>query len=143
MKIDPNILIGAVTGKTAAGKQSVQGGSAFEDVLNNLQDKKTKDAQSVFAPYAAGSFSPQTMRAVTLSGQAVDMLDAYAKDLADPKVSLKDISSRVEELSEMRSAVLDAKSFLSDSDPLSGIMDEVASTLNGEVMRFRRGDLIG
>ncbi len=47
------------------------------------------------------------------------------------------------ELDEMRSAVLDARSFLSDSDPLSGIMDEVASTLNGEILRYRRGDLIG
>jgi hypothetical protein len=91
MKIDPNILIGNVAGKpSAGGRQQVQGGSAFEDVLKDLQDTKTRDAQAVFAPYAAGSVSPQSLRAVTLTGQAVDMLDAYARDLADPSVSLKE-----------------------------------------------------
>ncbi len=50
------------------------------------------------------------------------MLDAYSKSLSDPKLSLKDIAPMVDELSEaMRTSLLNAKSFLSDDDPLKGV----------------------
>ena len=49
----------------------------------------------------------------------------------------------VDEMGSLCSSVAQARSFLSDNDPLKEIMDDVESALSGEIMRFKRGDLIG
>jgi hypothetical protein len=144
MKIDPNLIIGAVTGKVTGGKSAPAGGaSLFEDILKGVQTNNVSGAQGVSPLYQVDAVSPQKMRCLSVSEQAMGTLEAYSKSLADPKMSLRDLAPRVEELSQLRESVLDAGSFLSDSDPLKGIMNEVASTLNTEVLRFKRGDLTG
>lgn len=144
MKIDPNLIIGAVAGKAAAGKGlSTAGTGLFEDILKGVQSDGAPGAQAVGHVYRADPVSPQTMRCLSLSEQAVGTLDVYAKRLLDPGVSLKDIAPLVDDLGQLRTEMLDAGSFLSDGDPLKGIMNEVASTLNAEVVRFKRGDLSG
>jgi hypothetical protein len=143
MKIDPNMVIGSVTGKVSGIKQAAGDGGAFEDILNEVGKTAVKEAQNVQASYPVDQLNPQKINALSMSEQALDMLDAYSKGLADPKLSLKALAPMVDDLSQMRSSVLNAGSFLSDDDPLKGIMNDVASTLNSEVMRFRRGDLAG
>ncbi|HQG32256.1 MAG TPA: hypothetical protein PLA83_10025 [Deltaproteobacteria bacterium] len=143
MKIDPNMVIGSVTGKISGSRQIAGDGSTFEDILSEIGNTSVKEARSVQASYPVDQLNPQKINALSLSEQALDMLDSYSKGLADPNVSLKSLAPMVEDLSRMRSSVLDAGSFLSDDDPLKAIMNDVASTLNGEVMRFRRGDLTG
>lgn len=144
MKIDPNMIIGTVTGKTTTGVRQTDGsGNAFDDILKGVQSIQPQGVSSVQPLYQISSPNPQKIQALSLSEQSIDMLDAYAKSLNDPKLSLKDIAPMVDELSEARSSLLNAKSFLSDDDPLKGVMEEVASAMNGEVLRYRRGDLIG
>lgn len=143
MKIDPNMVIGSVTGKVPGSKQTAGDGSAFEDILNEVGNTAAKEVRNVQATCPVEQLNPQKVNALSLSEQALDMLDAYSKGLASPDVSLKNLAPMVEDLSRMHSSVLDAGSFLSDDDPLKGIMNDVASTLNSEVMRFRRGDLTG
>lgn len=143
MKIDPNMVIGSVTGKVSGSRQTAGDGSTFENILNEVGSESVRDAHSVPASYPACQLNPQKINALSMSEQALDMLDSYSKGLADPNVSLKALAPMVEDLSRMRSSVLNAGSFLSDDDPLKAIMNDVASTLNSEVMRFRRGDLTG
>jgi hypothetical protein len=144
MKIDPNLIIGAVTGTASVGKGASTGGSsAFEDILNSVQTGSPAQAAGVNPLYQVDTVSPQKMQCLSLSDQAMGVLEDYSKNLLDSKKSLKDIAPMVDELGELRTRMLDASSFLSDSDPLKGIMDDVASALNAEVLRFRRGDLAG
>lgn len=143
MKIDPNMIIGAVTGKVPGVKQTTGSANIFEGVLQDVQNIQGKEIAGVQPLHHIDQLNPQKIKALSLSEQAVDMLDAYSKSLADPKISLKDLAPMVNEISEMRSSLLDAGSFLSDDDQLKGVMNEVASAMNGEVLRFRRGDLIG
>jgi hypothetical protein len=143
MKIDPNVIIGAVTGKATGGKGAAGGANLFEDILNGVQKTGNTQTQGVNPMYPVDPVSPQKIRCLSVSEQAMGRLDAYSKSLLDPGMSLKDIAPMVEELGQLRTAVLDAGSFLSDSDPLKGIMNEVASTINTEVLRFKRGDLTG
>jgi hypothetical protein len=49
----------------------------------------------------------------------------------------------VDDLDAMREKLIAAGAFIADDDPLKGIMNEVSSALYGEVLRFRRGELIG
>jgi hypothetical protein len=143
MKIDPNMMIGIVTGKTSDARPPAAGGSAFENVLKGIQKTAETEVHQVQSIPEVGHPSPQKFNALSVSEQAMDLLDAYARALDDPKFSLKDITPMVDEMGAVRSAVAEASSFLSDDDPLKGIMSEVESTLNGELMRFRRGDLVG
>jgi hypothetical protein len=142
MKIDPNMIIGTVTGKAPVSKPTGQPGM-FEDILKDVQKTDTNDVLSVHAMVQMNHLSPQKVGALTMSEQALDLLDTYSKALVDPDISLKSLVPVVEELDAMRSKLLDASSFLSDDDSLKGIMADTASTLFGEVMRFRRGDLSG
>lgn len=143
MKIDPNMVIGSVMGKVSGSRQTAGDGSAFEDILNGISNTSVKEARNVQASCPVDGINLRKINALSLSEQALDMLDAYSKGLANPDLSLKALAPMVEDLNQMRSSVLDAGSFLSDDDPLKGIMNDVASTINGEVMRFRRGDLAG
>lgn len=143
MKIDPNTMIGTVTGKRSDIRTPAAGGSAFERVLNGIQKTESAKKAHSLHPAPGVSPSPQTFQAMSVSERAVDLLDAYARALVDPKLSLKDIAPMMDEMESVRSAVAQAGSLLSDNDPLKGIMSEVESALNAELMRFRRGDLIG
>jgi hypothetical protein len=144
MKIDPNLIIGALTGTATPAKGASTGGAtAFEDILNGMQGTSAAKTASVSPLYQVDAVSPQKMQCLSLSETAMSSLEDYSKSLVDPAKSLKDIASQVEGLGQLRSEMLNASSFLSDSDPLKGIMNDVASTLNAEVLRFKRGDLAG
>lgn len=144
MKIDPNLIIGAVTGKATGSKSTPAGGAnLFEDILKGVQTNAAAPTQGVSPLYQVDAVSPQKMKCLSVTDQAVGTLEAYSKSLLDPRTSLKDIAPMVEELGQLRNDVLNAGSFLSDSDPLKGIMNDVASTLNTEVLRFKRGELTG
>jgi hypothetical protein len=142
MKIDPNLIIGAVTGKTPAIKPTGGVGN-FEDLLKDVQKTDAKEAVSVQSIPQMNQLNPHKVSALTMSEQAIDMLDTYSKALIDPNCNLKSLAPLVDDLDGMKAKLLDASSFLSDDDPLKGIMNETASTLFGEVMRFKRGDLTG
>jgi hypothetical protein len=143
MKIDPNMLIGTVTGKRPGTAAPAAGGPVFEDVLKDVQKAEDPGVHHLQSIAGLDQPSPQKFNALSVSEQALDKLDAYARALADPRRGLKDIAPMVDEMSSLRSAVAQARSFLSDDDPLKGIMSDVESALSGELMRFRRGDLIG
>jgi len=142
MKIDPNMLIGAVVpNKTQAGPGTAPGG--FEDILKGIQDAGAKEVSPLAAMPQINSINPLKVEVLTMSEQAIDMLDTYSKALVDPANTLRSIAPMVDELDAMRSKLNDAASFLADDDPLKGIVDEVSQTMSGEILRFRRGDLIG
>lgn len=141
MKIDPNMVIGAAVVGGARPAAGAKG--AFEDVLRGLQVDGAARTVTVHAPFQHASTSPQKLTAMSASEEALDLLGRYSRAVSDPKVSLKGIASMVEELESMKARLDDAASFMSDADPLKGIMSEVSSSLYGEVLRFRRGDLTG
>ncbi len=89
------------------------------------------------------AISPQKLTALGASEEALELLERYSRAVSDPQVTLKGLSPMVDELESMKARLDGAASFISDDDPLKGIMSEVSSALYGEVLRFRRGDLIG
>jgi flagellin-like hook-associated protein FlgL len=141
MKIHPDMTIGSVAGTQAKTQAGAKG--AFEDVLKGLETDSAAKASVTGAQFQAFSVSPQKLSALSAGEEAIELLDSYAKAVSDPGVTLKTLSSKVDELDAMRLKVENAASFIADNDPLKGIMNEVSSTLYGEVLRFRRGELIG
>jgi hypothetical protein len=141
MKIDPNMTIGSVTGPQTKPQGGAKG--AFEDVLKGLEIGAVNNPGTVGAHYQTIAVSPVKLGALSAGEEAIELLDTYSKAISDPNVDLKALSPMVDQLEAMKAKVDNAASFIADNDPLKGIMNEVSSTLYGEVLRFRRGELIG
>jgi len=143
MKIDPKMAIGSLTGTQVKPKNGIAGG--FDEVLKGLEtDTAAKGAtQTGAAAMPFGPVSPQKLNALTASEDALELLTKYSQAVVDPNVSLKSLEPMVNDLEAMREKVNQASSFISDNDPLKGIMNDVSSALYGEVLKFRRGELIG
>jgi len=141
MKIDPNLTIGGIAGKVPGTKPAGKGGS-FEEMLKGIENVPVKAPENIHQITQATQISPQKINALSMSEQAIDLMDTYYRALTDPDLSLKSISSMVDDLDGMKTRLTDAGNFISEDDPLKEIMNDVAVALNGEVLKFRRGDLI-
>jgi hypothetical protein len=141
MKINPNMTIGAVSGTQAKPQGGV--GGVFEDLLKGIETGSVNKSGSVGTQFQMNAVSPVKLSAVSASEEAIELLERYSKAVSDPKVNLKALSPMVDQLDAMKSKVDNAASFIADNDPLKGIMKEVSSTLYGEVLRFKRGELTG
>jgi hypothetical protein len=141
MKINPNMTIGSVPGCKTKPQSGADG--VFEDLLKGIETGSVNKSDSVGAQFQINTVSPVKISAVSASEEAIELLDRYSKAVSDPNVNLKAISPMVDQLDAMKTKVDNASSFIADNDPLKGIMNEVSSTLYGEVLRFRRGELIG
>jgi hypothetical protein len=141
MKINPNMIIGSVAGAQIKPQVGVKG--AFEDVLKGLESSTVNMQGKIGAQFQMTQVSPVKLSAVSASEEAIELLERYSKAVSDPNLNLKAISPMVDQLEATKAKVDNAASFIADNDPLKGIMNEVSSTLYGEVLRFRRGELIG
>ena len=141
MKINPNMIIGSVAGTQIKPQGGTKG--VFEDVLKGLEVGAVNMPETVGGQFQMNHISPVKLNAVSASEEAIELLDSYSKAVSDPNLNLKAIAPMVDQLEATRLKVDNAASFIADNDPLKGIMNEVSSTLYGEVLRFRRGELIG
>jgi len=140
MKIDPNLTIGGV-GPQKTAKPSGKHG-AFEDMLAGIEQKAAPETIPVMPTASPSAISPMTIKGLGMGEQAIELLDGYALALADPAVSLKSLQPIVNELADLREGLEKTAGALSDDDPLKGILKDVGATLESEVLRFSRGDLL-
>jgi hypothetical protein len=141
MKINPNMTIGSVSGSQIKPQGGVNG--VFEDLLKGIETGSVNKSDSVGTQFQMNPVNPVKLSAVSASEEAIELLDSYSKAVSDPNLNLKVIAPMVDQLEATKAKVDNAASFIADNDPLKGIMNEVSSTLYGEVLRFRRGELIG
>ncbi|MGC9325055.1 MAG: hypothetical protein ACP5G0_09955 [Desulfomonilia bacterium] len=141
MKIDPNLIIGNALGTTPVKKPAAE--NSFEEMLSGIEKSQIPRVHTYQEQIAQPSaLNPYMMTALTTSEHALDLLDGYAQALEDPGLTLRSISPIVDKLEHERDRITSAASMLSDDDPLKVIMNELISTLDSEVIRFRRGDLL-
>jgi hypothetical protein len=140
MKIDPNLTIGGMHPQSI-NKPSGKPG-AFEKVLSGIEQTTAPEMLSVQTPQSVTMISPTKLKGLGLSEQAIELLDGYAQALADPSVTLKSLKPMVDELAGLKEGLDKTMGALSDNDPLKGILKDVGSTIESEVLRFARGDLL-
>ena len=160
-KVDVGTLSGLVGKK---GKKEELEGLDFQRLLQEAQSNRKLD-EAGLAPKSpvAGveffdnpvlsipsvNFVPGLLDASTLRSRGasatektLDLLDQYQKAMADPKVSLKEISPLVQSLSDETKSLTQWADKLSSSDPLQKIIVEVGILSSVEVEKFNRGDYI-
>ena len=81
-------------------------------------------------------------RGASATEKTLDLLDQYQNAMADPKVSLKEISPLVRSLSQEIRGLTQWAEKLSSSDPLQKIIAEVGILSSVEVEKFNRGEYI-
>ncbi|MEA3223739.1 MAG: hypothetical protein U9P49_11330 [Thermodesulfobacteriota bacterium] len=145
MKIDPNMIIGKTTGQVSH-QRHISSGVKFEDILQREKITSTENISRATSPGVtdmAGPLQADKIKGLSFSEQALDLLDKYNKLLADPDVTLRMIAPIVDEMNTMGERLEKASSLLSTDKSLKGIMNDIASTIRSEGIRFNRGDLIG
>ncbi len=145
MKIDPNMIIGKTTGQVShQGHASF--GVKFEDILQREEITSAENISRTILPGVTEMTSPlqgDKIKGLSFSEQALGLLDKYNKLLADPDITLRMVAPIVDEMDTIGEKLEEVSSLLSTDEPLKGIMDDIASTIRSEVIRFNRGDLIG
>jgi len=140
MKIDPNLTIGGVGPQKTTRPSGNK--AAFEDMLSGIERKTIPETIPVMPSTAVSAISPATIKGLDMGEQAIELLDGYALALADPAVTLKSLQPIVNELADLKEGLDKTVGALSDDDPLKGILKDVGATLESEVLRFSRGDLL-
>ncbi|HDP25600.1 MAG TPA: hypothetical protein ENN34_09160 [Deltaproteobacteria bacterium] len=141
MKIDPNLIIGNTQGGIPHSKPV--SGCSFEDVLSAVEGSPGAHSVKLHGPVPRALVpNPYKITALTVSEEALDLLDGYTQVLANPGSTLRSLSPMVDQLERAGERISTAAAMLSDEDPLKAIMMELTSTLSSEVIRFRRGDLL-
>lgn len=141
--------VSTVTGKNQTAKSKT--GDAFETALNNAVAKTEtteKQKQSgVFALQEIASRSLEIQSTTDIvsakTDQLIEMLDKFSIQLGNPGVSLKKISSVLEQIQKDAGDLLTETQRLAPQDSaLKDIANQTALTAQTEFIKFQRGDYL-
>ena len=120
-------------GRSFSGKISRDGG--FSKVLG---EKMTETAGiPPKRPFVAG------MGVLEKGDRVLNLLDEFARDLADPEKSVKDIRPLVDRLErDVVSLEAGARERAGENRELMGLVDDVAVTAKVALLKFHRGDYV-
>ena len=157
-KIDGGAL-SAMAGKK--GKKEELEGLDFQKLLQEAQSNRKPGETGTSPEGSVGrteffansvlpvNFVPGLPETSTLRSQGalatektLDLLEQYQTAMADPKISLKEISPLAQSLSQEIKGLTQWAPQLSPSDPLQKIIAEVGIVSSVEVEKFNRGDYI-
>ncbi|MBN1634886.1 MAG: hypothetical protein JW920_00125 [Deltaproteobacteria bacterium] len=142
MKIDPNLVIGNMVNAKPGSTPSATAG-VFEDMLQGIEKRQVNTSMPVQGASPIELIAPHQLGALTVSEQALEMLEEYMNALSDPQCSLKSVASMLDDLGAMKARIGQAGHAVGAHDPLSSIMKELVSTIESEEVRFGRGDMLG
>jgi hypothetical protein len=125
--------------------------SEFRDMLRGTLDPSdgnnaVQKSASLSEPHAIHTAGRQIFQSNPLTDraqQAIDLLDAYSKALADPQKSLRDIEPELTAfVSEAQTLWEDYLGTDRDDPQLKSILEDIQRTARLEGIRFQRGDYL-
>lgn len=130
------------SGKKAANSVS---GAQFKSMLEaQLQAVSSPVTGSPVSSVAATNQVPVALRVESLSvvEATINNLESFGTALQNLDVDSKSLEPFVEALEEETSSMLRLKEQLPADDPLSELLDQVASVSYNEAAKYRRGDYL-
>lgn len=142
MKIT-NITTGgqAIPGNTANTEKT--GGPSFQSLLEKeLQATGRIRPADAAGPASATAASPTSLRldSLLLTENTITTLEHFSSALANPSFRGNDLEPFASALEEESAALVDLKNRLPDGDPLTALLERVATVSYLEAAKFRRGD---
>lgn len=145
-----NELTQSVKSTQTSSKQA-EGTDAFKDALTQALDKTESSEMQTASSSGLGEITATNAIQLTtptdlVSGatdELLGLLDAYASQLENPEVSLKQMEQMVEQLGKDSDKLLEeAEALGSDEAQLKNIATEAAVTAQTEYIKFNRGDYV-
>lgn len=138
-----------VTGPAKNKPRTAEGSSAFDTVLSNALEKSDGSDGTAgvteLQELAAPRLEPRSP-SDSVSGKTdalLGLMDTYAAQLGDHRVSLKSIAPVLEKMNEEARELMKETRFLpSDQGALKEIATRTAVTAQTEYVRFQRGDYL-
>jgi len=140
MKIDPHMTIGKIIENNIASRRSGTA-NTFEDLLKKLEPETPSKVSTGNLPGVQQGLNPQKIRNISITEQALDLLQKYADMLSTPGITLKDLSSVVDDMNTIKTSLQKVESSLASDDALKGIARDILSTIDSEIIKYTRGDL--
>jgi hypothetical protein len=105
--------------------------------------QKTSSLQEPRSIHNAGQQLLQSDSLTEKASRAIDLLDSYAKALADPRKTLRDIEPELKALVDKTETLYEEYLDSGQDDPgLKSVIEALARTASLEDIRFQRGDYL-
>ena len=151
MEIDPDSKISPTTIPARIPETEKPSGMTFEAMLDGVMDASKKadpqahDTTPTATQAGMGLKGCEPVGGYPVIAQAerlLDMLGEYQRQLADPAVTLRQMSPLIRQLEICRQGLVPAIDLLADEDELKNILNEIIITSSVEIVRFNRGDYV-
>ena len=151
MKIDgPNDIASSVFTDKATQKESTSD-SEFKDILKASVERPQQTPAPIQTPSHANPLEP--IRFTPLSPEArettverldnlLNLLDQYRGQLADPKVTLRQIEPLLNTIAKEKEQMSAVLNVMPDGDGLKDIVHRTLITTSLELIKYNRGDYI-
>jgi len=142
MIINPLTGQGVSDTKSTKKTKASQGASFFDLLTDQLQPAAETEATSATAavPTEGQVATELRLTGLSMSENTIDLLESFSQALGDLHLSANDLLPLIEALEGDTTTLLDIKEQLPKHDPLSQLIDRVATISAIEAEKFRRGD---
>ena len=125
------------------GKNSAPAtGTSFQEILAQELAAAKNPATTAIAAASTTAPIPAALRldGLTLAEDTINTLDKFGTALANPSFSAQDLEPFATALENDTAALVSLKNQLPGSNPLSSLLERVATTSYVEAAKLRRGD---
>lgn len=142
MIINPLTGQGVSDTKSTKKTKASQGTSFFDLLTDQLQPAAETEATSTTAavPTEGQVATELRLTGLSMSENTIDLLESFSQALGNFHLSTSDLLPLIEALEGDTTTLLDIKEQLPKHDPLSQLIDRVATISAIEAEKFRRGD---
>ena len=125
-------------GKTSASAT----GPSFQEILANELAAAKSTATPAMAAASAAAPIPATLRldGLTLAEDTISTLEKFSTALGNPAFSAQDLEPFAAALEDETAALVSLKNQLPGNNPLSSLLERVATASYVEAAKLRRGD---
>lgn len=151
MKIDANNEIARSSLTDKSTQKEATADTDFQNILKASVERSKEHPVKIQTPaqpnpLAAIRFTPTSPSSKDMAVERVDhlldLLDHYRAQLADPKVSLRQIEPLLNTIAKEKEKLSGALDDLSNEDGLKDIVNRTLITASLEMVKFNRGDYI-
>jgi ABC-type transporter Mla subunit MlaD len=151
MKIDGNNDIARSVYTDKATQKETTADSDFKDILKASVERTQQTSVPIQSPAQVASLgairfaplSPETRQTtVERLDNLLNLLDQYRDQLADPRVTLRQIEPLLNTIAQEKEQLSTALNALPDEDGLKDIVHRTLITTSLELMKYNRGDYI-
>ena len=151
MEIDPDKKISPSIIPVRYSETEKSSGMAFGEILDDFMSAPKKADTQDYGPAPIATKPDIQLNdfqhrggdpVIEQAERLLDILGEYQRKLADPVITLREISPLIQQLETFNKGLVSELDALADGDNLKDILNQVIIASTVEVARFNRGDYV-